>query len=130
VRKIFHFLNQNAWGYFYQYVSGLFRQHINFGRVWVVPLLCELYPGICLTTEEKARKNLSQGSRRVSAGTMKIHNHTLLNISRCLRPLVERKCSLLFYKIRHLCISSVMITFDCISLRFNLISYSHLDLSH
>jgi len=23
------------------------------------------YPGICLTTEEKARKNLSQGSRRV-----------------------------------------------------------------
>jgi hypothetical protein len=24
-----------------------------------VPLLCKLYPGICLTTEEKARKNLS-----------------------------------------------------------------------
>ena len=24
--------------------------------------LCELYPGICLTTEEKARKNLSQGN--------------------------------------------------------------------
>jgi len=24
-----------------------------------VPRLCELYPGICLTTEEKARKNLS-----------------------------------------------------------------------
>ena len=23
--------------------------------------LCEFYPGICLTTEEKARKNLSQG---------------------------------------------------------------------
>ena len=36
-----------------------------------VPRLCELYPGICLTTEEKARKNLSQGSRRVPAGTMK-----------------------------------------------------------
>ena len=30
--------------------------------------LCELYPGICLTTEEKARKNLSQGSRRMSVG--------------------------------------------------------------
>ena len=30
-----------------------------------VPHLCELYPGICLTTEEKAQKNLSQGSRRV-----------------------------------------------------------------
>jgi hypothetical protein len=27
-----------------------------------VPCLGELYPGICLTTEEKARKNLSQGS--------------------------------------------------------------------
>jgi hypothetical protein len=30
------------------------------GRVRAVPRLCELYPGICLTTEEKARKNLSQ----------------------------------------------------------------------
>jgi hypothetical protein len=27
-----------------------------------VPRLGELYPGICLTTEEKARKNLSQDS--------------------------------------------------------------------
>jgi hypothetical protein len=33
-----------------------------------VPRLGELYPDICLTTEEKARKNLSQGSR-----TIKIH---------------------------------------------------------
>jgi len=33
--------------------------------------LCELYSGICLTTEEKAWKNLSQGSRRVPVGTMK-----------------------------------------------------------
>jgi hypothetical protein len=32
------------------------------GRVLAVPSLCELYPGICLTTDEKARKNLSQGS--------------------------------------------------------------------
>ena len=32
---------------------------------------CELYPGICLTTEEKARKNLSQDSRIMPAGTMK-----------------------------------------------------------
>ena len=39
--------------------------------------LCELYPGICLATEEKARKNLRQGSRRVPAGTMKIHKHTI-----------------------------------------------------
>jgi 1,4-alpha-glucan branching enzyme len=33
-----------------------------------VPRLGELYPGICLTTEEKARKNLSQGS-----WTIRIH---------------------------------------------------------
>jgi hypothetical protein len=39
------------------------EQHYNFGRVRAVPRLGELYPGICLTTEEKARKNLSQGSR-------------------------------------------------------------------
>jgi len=52
------------------------------GRVRAVPRLCELYPGICLTTEEKARKNLSQGSRIVPVGTMKteyieqkIHNN-------------------------------------------------------
>jgi hypothetical protein len=44
---------------------------INLGRVRAVPRLCELYPGIFLTTEEKARKNLSQGTRRVPAGTMK-----------------------------------------------------------
>jgi hypothetical protein len=52
------------------------------GRVRAVPRLCELYPGICLTTEVKARKNLSQGSRRVPVGTMEteyteqnIHNN-------------------------------------------------------
>ena len=33
--------------------------------------LGEVYPGICLTTEEKARKNFSQGSRRIPVGTMK-----------------------------------------------------------
>jgi hypothetical protein len=44
--------------------------------------LCELYPGICLTTEEKAQKNLSQGNQRVPVGMMKteyteqnIHNN-------------------------------------------------------
>jgi hypothetical protein len=30
-----------------------------------VPRLCELYPGICLTTEKKAWKNLSQGSQKI-----------------------------------------------------------------
>jgi hypothetical protein len=28
-------------------------------EVRAVPRLCELYPGICITTEEKARQNLS-----------------------------------------------------------------------
>ena len=31
-----------------------------------VPRLCEFYLGICLTTEEKARKKLSQGKRNLS----------------------------------------------------------------
>jgi hypothetical protein len=39
------------------------EQHNNFGRVRAVPCLGLLYPGTCLTTEEKARKNLSQDSR-------------------------------------------------------------------
>jgi hypothetical protein len=35
------------------------EQHNNFGRVLAVPRLGELYPGICLTTEEKTRKTPS-----------------------------------------------------------------------
>jgi hypothetical protein len=31
-----------------------------------VPRLCEFYPGIYLTTEEKARENLSQGKKNLS----------------------------------------------------------------
>jgi hypothetical protein len=31
-----------------------------------VPRLCEFYPGICLTTEEKARENLSQDKENLS----------------------------------------------------------------
>jgi len=53
------------------------EQHKSFGRVRAVPRLCEFYPGICFTTEQKARKNLSQGSGKVLAGTMKIHKHTI-----------------------------------------------------
>ena len=51
--QIIHRTTQNK-----QYIE----QHKKFGRVWIVPRLGELYPGICLTTEEKAGKNLSQGS--------------------------------------------------------------------
>ena len=39
----------------------IWEQYKNFGTVRAVPRLGELYPGIHLTTEEKARKNLSQG---------------------------------------------------------------------
>ena len=53
------------------------KQHKNFGTVWAVPRLCGFYPGIWLTTEEKAQKNLSQGSQRVLAGTMKIYKQTI-----------------------------------------------------
>jgi hypothetical protein len=39
------------------------EQNNNFGRVGTVPRLCGLYPGICLRTESKKKKNLSQGIR-------------------------------------------------------------------
>jgi len=35
-----------------------------FGTVRAVPRLCKFYPGICLKTEEKARKTLSQSSNK------------------------------------------------------------------
>jgi hypothetical protein len=38
--------------------------------------LCELYPGICLETEENARKNRSQGSQRG-----KMHEHMIFIFS-------------------------------------------------
>jgi hypothetical protein len=50
-----------------------------FGRVLAVPSLCELYPGICLTSEEKARKTLSQGSQRDSKYTHYQDTRTLQN---------------------------------------------------
>jgi hypothetical protein len=50
------------------------EQHNNFGRVRAVPRLGELYPDICLTTEEKARKNLSQRSQTISIHTPKNKN--------------------------------------------------------
>jgi hypothetical protein len=38
------------------------EQYKNLGKIRAVPRIGELYPGICVTTEEKARKNLSQCS--------------------------------------------------------------------
>jgi hypothetical protein len=47
--------------------------------VLAMPSLCEFYPGIYLTTEEKAQKNLSQGGRRDSKYTHYQDTHTLQN---------------------------------------------------
>ena len=60
-----------------QHKTQYIEQYKYFGRVRAVPFLCGLYPGICLTTEEKARKILSQGSRRASVGTIKIHTRAI-----------------------------------------------------
>jgi hypothetical protein len=48
-------------------------------EVLAVPSICELYPGICLTTERKSRRNLSQGSRRDSKNAHYQDTHTLQN---------------------------------------------------
>ena len=47
-----------------------------------VPRLCEFYPGICLTTEEKARKNLSQGKKNLSQGKKNL-SQVKKNLSQC-----------------------------------------------
>ena len=47
------------------------KQLINWEDCGSVPRLCEFYPGICLTTEEKTRKNFSQCCQRVPVGTVK-----------------------------------------------------------
>jgi len=46
------------------YIKTIYRttQLRNLGRVRSVSRFCEFYPGICLKTEEKTRKNLSQVS--------------------------------------------------------------------
>ena len=52
-----------------------------------VPRVSEFYPGICLTTEGKARKNLSQGKKNLSQSTAYNtsyyqNTHTILNKQR------------------------------------------------
>jgi hypothetical protein len=54
------------------------EQHKNFGSVQAVPRLYGLYPGIYLTTDKKAQKTLSQGSRREPADTIMIHKPTII----------------------------------------------------
>jgi len=65
-----------------------------------MPHLCELLPDICLTTEEKARRNLSQGSRRMPVGMMKteyteqsIHNNKNYITVRIIISVVTIPCS-------------------------------------
>jgi hypothetical protein len=44
-------------------VGSYIKIKIKLKLIWevrAVPRLCELYPGVCLTTEEKARKNLAR----------------------------------------------------------------------
>jgi hypothetical protein len=59
-----------------------------------VPSLYEFYPGFCLTTEEKARKNLSPGKKKLSQGKKnlsqgkKIFSHGKKNLSQCKKSLV------------------------------------------
>jgi len=45
-----------------------------------VPRLCEFYPGICLTTEKKARKNLSQGKKNLSQVKKKLSQSTVYKL--------------------------------------------------
>jgi hypothetical protein len=47
-----------------------------------VPHLCKLYPGICLKIEGKSRINFSQGSRKVSVGTIKCVRMATLRVAR------------------------------------------------
>jgi hypothetical protein len=44
------------------YTQIVHRTTQKFGRVRAVPHLCGLYPGICLTTEEKTRKKTKSAS--------------------------------------------------------------------
>ena len=46
----------------------IWEKYKNYGIVRAVRRLGELYPGIRITTEEKAQKNLSQGSRTIRIG--------------------------------------------------------------
>jgi hypothetical protein len=58
------------------------------GRVRAVPRLkCEFYFGICLTTEEKAQKNLSQGGKT----SVRIYRFVVLQEAQCVLCDVENE---------------------------------------
>ena len=54
----------------YRKTQKMHRTTQELGRVWTVPRICGFYPGICLTTEEKARKNLSQSTVYIFKSTV------------------------------------------------------------
>ena len=53
-----------------------------FGRVRAVPRLCGFYPGNCLTTEEKARKNL-KARKKLWDVKLKIYLRVVLRLRIC-----------------------------------------------
>jgi hypothetical protein len=54
-----------------------------FGRVLAVPSLCELYPGICLTTEEKAREKITAMNRVLADYAFRIVVYGTLKSTEC-----------------------------------------------
>jgi hypothetical protein len=52
--------------------------------VRAVPRICELYHGICLTTEEKVRNNLSQGKKNLSQVKKKPQSEYSVHITKTL----------------------------------------------
>ena len=63
-----------------------------------VPRLCDFYPGICLTTEEKAWKNLSQGKKNLSQDKKNLSqvkknlNYTILYMFRTNKFIIRFVC--------------------------------------
>ena len=45
-----------------------------------MPRVCEFYPGIFLTTEEKPRKSLSQGKETLSQGKQNLNQSTVYTL--------------------------------------------------
>jgi len=84
--------------------------------VRAVPRLCEFYPGICPTTEQKARKNLSQGKKNLSQGKKNLsqstvyilpNTHTLQNPHKhTINHLTPYKFVLLYRQLRNISIQN------------------------
>ena len=63
--------------------------------------LCEFYPGICLTTEEKAWKNLSQGKKNLSQCTVYIVNKNVQHNATVCRHLFTAESHYMFRVSQH-----------------------------